>query len=50
VQALEVAEVGKLEVKAPAMMVVWNVVLGGESSLGEGAIHSAVAVVGVSAR
>jgi len=34
-QALDVAEVGKLEVKAPAMMVVGNVILGGESPLGK---------------
>jgi hypothetical protein len=35
---LDVAEVGELEVEAPAMVVVGDVVLGGESPLGEQAI------------
>src|ERR1035441_2667297 len=37
-QLLDVAEVGKLKVKAPAMMVVGNVILGRESPLGKRAI------------
>jgi hypothetical protein len=34
-QALGVAEVGKLEVEVPAVVVVWDVILGGESPLGK---------------
>lgn len=37
-QTLDVAEVGKLEVKAPAVMVVGDVILGRESPLGKRAI------------
>jgi hypothetical protein len=37
-QLLDVAEVGELEVKVPAMMVVGDVVLGRESPLGKRAI------------
>lgn len=37
-QLLDVAEVGELEVKAPAMVVVGNVILGRESPLGKRAI------------
>ncbi|HEV3071469.1 MAG TPA: hypothetical protein VGY76_08605 [Solirubrobacteraceae bacterium] len=33
-QLLDAAEVGKFEVKVPAMVVVGDVVLGGESPLG----------------
>jgi hypothetical protein len=37
-QLLDVREVGKLEVEPPAMMVVGDVVLGGEPPLGKRAI------------